>query len=66
MEYRGKEILEDRGAMSRKECDIVRCYKAKDDDKFLSGWLRGDTEGEAEELEEIRKNKNMRNIGWND
>ena len=41
--------------MPREEGDVVREYQATHEDNFLSGWLRNDTEGKAEDVEEIRK-----------
>ena len=46
-----KRMLEDRGALPKEEGDSIRKYKAKHEEHFLSGWLRDDTEGEAEEME---------------
>ena len=41
--------------MPREEGDVVREYQATHEDNFLSGGLRDDTEGKAEDVEEIRK-----------
>ena len=44
-------MLEDRGALRRDE----REHQATHEDRFLSGWLRDDTEGKAEEMEKLNK-----------
>ena len=48
-------MLEDRVAMPKEESDLIGEYKAMHEDKFLSSWLREDTEGKAGELEEMNK-----------
>ena len=41
--------------MPREEDDLVRQYKAMYEESSLSSWLQEDTEGKAEEVEEMRK-----------
>ena len=38
-------MLRDRGALLEEEGDLVREYKAMDEENFLSSWLREDLEG---------------------
>ena len=49
--------------MPREQSDLVREHQATHEDKFLSGWLRDDTEGKAggNKKENQRKNKSGKN-----
>ena len=46
-------MLQDGWAMPREEGDLVKEYKAMHEDNFLSGLLREDQEGKAEDEEEM-------------
>ena len=35
-------MLQDRGALPKKEGDVVREYRALHEENFMSSWLRGD------------------------
>ena len=50
-----KRVLAGRGAMPREEDDLVRQYEATYEESSLSTWPKEDTEGKAEEVEEMRK-----------
>ena len=52
-----EKMLQDRGALPEEEGDIVREYKAKHEDIFLSSWLREDLVGKG-------KRKNREKKGW--
>ena len=43
-----KRIHEDRGALSKKDFDLVTDCKAPHDENLLTSWLRSDEEGRAE------------------
>ena len=47
-----KRMLVDRGALPKEDADLTRDYKAMHEEHFLSGWLRDDTQGKAEEVKE--------------
>ena len=48
-------MLGDRGALLEKEVDLERDYNVTHEDEFLSSWLRDGAEGQAEEVNEMRK-----------
>ena len=47
-----KQMLEDRGAVSKEEGNFVRERNARHEEHFPSSWVREDEEGEVEEVEE--------------
>ena len=50
-----QRTLEDRDALPVEEVNLVRDYNAMHEDNFLRSWLREDTEGKDEEVEEMRR-----------
>ena len=49
--------LQDRGALPREEGDVVREYNARDEENFLSSWLREDLVGKEERRNKVDKKK---------
>ena len=45
----GEEMLRDRGALLKEECDFIREHRAMHEENFLSSWLR-EKETEKEEV----------------
>ena len=45
---RKRKMLQDRGALSKEEGDVIREYKAMHEENFLSSWLREDGEDKKE------------------
>ena len=51
-------MLEDRGVVPKENGDVMGEYKVMHEEKILSGWLKEDVEGKAEERESVcRKQK---------
>ena len=51
----GEQVLQDSGALSEEEGDVIRAYKAMHEEVFLSSWLREEGEVKEERLMEMYK-----------
>ena len=57
VERRQREMQQDRGALLKKEGDIVKEYKAMHEEKILRSWPREDVEGIAERRKDREREK---------
>ena len=56
----GEEVLRDRGALPKEECDFIREYKAMHEENFLSSWIREDGKEKEVMLETSKETKEER------
>ena len=56
MEPREREnVLQDRGALPKEEGDVIREFKATQDENFLSSWLKEDGKNKEGKIREVDK-----------